>query len=635
MERIISIQQCPDCGKVISFANNESTVTQCILCGAVVRKKSNGELYTKPHWLVSKSNDSIKPGTTGMFEGKKFTVLGRIRAWFGESVFNYWTIAFPDDSIALLGEAYGIYGIFKKLNQSYISFQQLEGARAGVIKEIVNNEPFLLERKTRCEKWELEGESSIAHEYEKFEVFDLSSFSGNHLSIFFFTREHIVLYGVKYIDYSELALQNLRTVTHSAKEIECTNCHHTIVIKTYPYAQSCVCAHCHTGYGMQNGTDFAKRSIYTPKEAVRLPLGSKGMLKGISYEVIGYAEKEELNAFHSQWREYTLYNPNEGFAFLSEYDGHWIYVKESCNAPVLRNKDTKTISFNKEPFQLFNGYSYKIIGAAGEFPHNAFNNNNTTVREYISPPEMWIQEKDGKDSIIWFLGKHVNPSEISNVFDPCDALPVQNGVGAIQPKGYISTYKIVAATVMGIFALILLHLLIGAQSREKMLLNKRYDFADSTNNISIVTEKFHLDKYYANLLFKLSAPVDNSWVSANATLVNADNGKEYSIEKGVEFYHGYTEGEYWSEGLKDEEAYLTNIPEGNYFLQVAGLREADNMGSAKNMYLEVLYDVPSHRNLFFAILLLLIWPIAKIYTVGNTELRRWENSPYSKFNNER
>lgn len=635
MERLTSIQQCPDCGKVISFASSESTVTQCILCGAVVRKKSNGEIYTKPHWLINKSNDVIQPGATGMFEGKKFTVLGRIRAWFEESVFNYWTIEFSDNSIALLGEAYGIYGIYKKLNQSYISFQQLEDARAGTIKEVANNESFLLEENARCEKWELEGESSIAHEYEKFRVFELSSFSGNHVSIFFFTREHIVFYGVKYISFSELALQNLRNVTNSsAKVIECTNCKNIISIKTYPYAQSCVCSHCNNAYSMQNGSDFSKRKVYKPQGTAYLPLGSKGILKGISYEVIGYAEKEELNAFHSQWREYTLYNTNEGFAFLSEYDGHWIYVKETCDAPVLRNKDAKTISFDKEPFQLFNGYSYKVIGAAGEFPYNAFDNSNTIVKEYISPPEMWIQEKDGKDSIIWFLGKHLNPSEISNAFDPCYALPSQNGVGAIQPKGYISTYKIVAATVAGIFALILLHLLIGSQSKEKMLLNKGYDFTDSTDNISIVTEKFHLDKYYANLLFKLSASLDNSWVSASATLVNADNGKEYSIEKGVEFYHGYSEGEHWSEGSMDEEAYLTSIPKGNYFLQVTGLREANNMRSAKKMYLEVLYDVPSHRNLFFAILLLLIWPIAKIYIVGNTENMRWENSPYSKFNNE-
>jgi hypothetical protein len=58
--------------------------------------------------------------------------------------------------------------------------------------------------------------------------------------------------------------------------------------------------------------------------------------------VIGYVKKEEDNIYHSKWREYTLYNPQQGYAFLSEYEGNWIFIRENCNSPVLLNQNEKS-----------------------------------------------------------------------------------------------------------------------------------------------------------------------------------------------------------------------------------------------------------------------------------------------------
>ena len=54
----------------------------------------------------------------------------------------------------------------------------------------------------------------------------------------------------------------------------------------------------------------------------------------------------------------------------------------------------------------------------------------------------------------------------------------------------------------------------------------------------------------SNLQFEpqvtIVAEVLDSWFSADITLVNEGTGKEYSLEKGVEYYSGYSDGEFWS-----------------------------------------------------------------------------------------
>ncbi len=56
-----------------------------------------------------------------------------------------------------------------------------------------------------------------------------------------------------------------------------------------------------------------------------IPIGTKGKVDNIVYEVMGFVVKQEMKYKYS-WREYLLFNPYKGYAFLSEYDGHWNFI---------------------------------------------------------------------------------------------------------------------------------------------------------------------------------------------------------------------------------------------------------------------------------------------------------------------
>src|SRR4051812_48179866 len=110
-----TILQCPGCSRLLNFASDQTTMITCDSCTAVV-KRTNGILPLEPRLIVLHNTEIIQPGTTGLWENQSFSVLGRFRAWFEESLFNYWTIQFSNRQIAWLGEGYGIYSILKPVS---------------------------------------------------------------------------------------------------------------------------------------------------------------------------------------------------------------------------------------------------------------------------------------------------------------------------------------------------------------------------------------------------------------------------------------------------------------------------------------------------------------------------------------
>ena len=632
----VFIQQCPECSHLLSFTASHTNIIVCQSCRSTINRNKDGSLVSKPQLTILNNAGIIQPGTTGKWEKKEFTVLGRFRAWFEESVFNYWTIVFSNGDHAWLGEGYGIYSILTdyptapKLTSSDFQVDSI-----GKLRSMDSSERYILEKKYKSTRWEVEGELYIPdNTVSSFRILEFSNAKGRNLTYFEFGKENIDAFEVAYMNFTDLELKGLRPYENVGKTFTCINCSQEVRVKTYPYAQSCACSSCGMQYALNEIGDFKKEKKTKTSETVYIAITSSGKINDIDYEVIGYVQKQEENIYKSKWREYTLYNPQEGYAFLSEYEGNWIYIRENCDSPVLLNQNEKSFEINNEPFVIFNSYNYNIVNAQGEFPYNIFDNEKAKAREFISPPEIWIQERDSKEGITWFFGKHISAKEVKNAF-PLAAMPYKTGVGAVQPVGYINKTKMFIVAVIGFLFLLLIHSFISENKQKRILLNQTYLFYDTSNFISTVTEKYILDKKSSNIELKIQAPVRNSWFELSATLVNAVTGKEYSLEKGVEYYYGYSGGESWSEGSTKARAYFTRIPAGTYFLQLDAARESGyNAASMPEFYLTITYDVTNNRNLWWSLFLFLGLIAGKYILINYKETARWSNSPYSTYGDE-
>lgn len=578
------------------------------------------------------STEILQIGTTGFYETKSFKIVGRIRTWFEESVFNYWTVQFADNSKAVLSEGYGLYAILlsRKIETSNGSPDKVNHLEPGDIKKWKG--AFQVQKNDKSIMCEKEGELFVDFIPYSARIIDFSSPYGKQIVVFEFNNEHFLAYDAHEVEFNKLELANLRSFRFEEKKVPCKNCNNTIIVLTFPYAQSCACPHCRAFYATDSGINFRQVAKATSSAVPDIALRSKGNIKGIDYEVIGFAIKQETNIYAAQWREYTLYNSAEGYAFLSEFNGHWIYIRERLNSPTLTNRLHDNFTFDGESFQLYNSYNYEIINATGEFPYNIFDNENTYAREFISPPEVWIEEKNAREGIIWYHGEYIHKSDIVAGFSP-DNIPPQSGIGSIQPTGYVSINNLVLAFLIGLVILSAIHLLITSSAEETTIVDQTFEFAQNQQTISYVTPKLNLDKGSSNMKFEIAAPVSNSWFELNATLVNVETGTEYSLQQGVEYYSGYSDGESWSEGSQSESAWLTSIPKGNYYLQISGTKEKGIfIEGIQQFTLIVKYDVPMRSNLLYAFLFLLIWPVGRFLLDNyHYEKLRWADSPHSPY----
>lgn len=548
--------------------------------------------------------------------------------WFEESYYSYWSIVFNDGLVGMLAEGYGLYAILIEENNPVLQNSKLANPSTG---QVLINTDYQFQKKNTCLNWEVEGELLLQHWSTRFEVKEYSSKSGDFFSVFEWNDRSTNIYRSNPTSYDDLKLANTTAKNPYGKRVKCTQCSTEIVIDTYPLAHSCTCNECGSFFSFENNKLINKGNNKNNAFTTIIPIGATGNIKDIDYRVVGYTKKQEQNAYKAKWKEYVLFNPIYGFAFLSEYDGHWIYVKETSAAPVILNENTKDFEFNKESFYLYNSYSYSLVEARGEFPYNAFDNRNTMVKEYISPPEIWIREKDSKEGIVWFLGEHINGSTIQKAFSVKSTMPYKRGIGAVQPTGYISILKLITMSTIGILGLLLVFMMLLNSKKNQVILQGTYNFSDSSVKVRVVTEKFQLSKWRSNMKFDISAPVSNSWFQLSATLVNVETGKEYSLEQGVEYYYGYSDGEGWTEGSTNETAYITNIPAGKYFLQMEGAREINAVAKLSSFSTKVVYDAPSYRNLWIAIIMLLLWPTFNYIRNRYTEKSRWQDSPFSTY----
>ncbi|MBN9298812.1 MAG: DUF4178 domain-containing protein [Filimonas sp.] len=625
--RATGLYACPDCGKTITYRNNETRLNVCT-CGTIVNRLESDDLVKKYYYLIQEHTDLIQVGTTGKYDGRKFEVLGRFRMWFEDSAYNYWTIVFEDNSLAYLAEGYGLYAILRRTTFLPVKTAALLALKAGDSIQLKTQAPdYLLQRKDFCKRLDVQGEIWMPECNDQISLFELASITGFRAAIFEFLPGYLAGYDVAYTSFDDLHLAHINEEPLQGKDFNCPKCKEAIRVKTFPYAQSCGCVKCGTRFSLVNTTTFqTSGKDKNNKNDLDIPLGVTGKIKGIEYEVIGYALKKDPEGY--LWKEYTLHNKREGYAFLSEFNGNWIYVREKGEAPVLSDLQTNDFTYGKEPFKLYNRYSISLVDVAGEFPYNIFDAVETKSAEFISPPEVWIYEKT-KGNICWFLGEHITPKDVEKAYP--FPLPYKNGTGMVEPTGYVNPNTLISITIVAVLIMIAVHLGINMTHDPKTIVNSSYQLTDTTTASSFVTEPFTLTKWRSNLEFEISADVDNSWFEMSASLVNAKTNEEFSLEQGVEYYHGYEDGETWSEGGRVERAYLSSIPAGTYFLRIEGSRDTNPMNKISSFFVTITNDVAMDRNLLIFIIPLLIWPAFKLFRMNQSERSRWSNSNFSPF----
>lgn len=413
----------------------------------------------------------------------------------------------------------------------------------------------------------------------------------------------------------------------------CPNCKKTWKLLIQAQAISRVCPHCNTHFVLRGKNRYESKNVLNGSERKNhLPLGKKGVLNGISYEVCGFAIKNEKGSSGYFWREYQLFNPEYGYATLSEYDGHWGLFEELNEFPRIKvTAQTKEVLYDEKFFSLYSRYKANVKKAEGEFPYD-LSDDGTKIFEFISPPYTLVNEVS-EDSSNWYLGEYLEKSEIEKAFD-VTGLPQRVGVGAAQT--FYGDFKAKEITVVSAIAVLLaaiIQFIFSGMAAENVVFSHTYYRSEMDTSKTIRSGSFTIPNDQKALELILFSPLNNNWLDVDAELINEETGERFEALKSLEFYSGYDEG-YWTEGEKEGSVVLSSVPKGRYhfnfypdFGSAVGLIEMDKFT------VEVKSDVPLFSNLmwllFFAVILPIIAHIREYYI----EYNRWSNSDFSPYYN--
>jgi hypothetical protein len=359
-----------------------------------------------------------------------------------------------------------------------------------------------------------------------------------------------------------------------------------------------------------------------------IPLGTKGILFGNEYIVRGIIRKKETGSNKYFWTEYILYNPQIGYATLSQFNGHWNLLIQVDQYPRKLSLNVRQFTFQENHYLVYNKYNTKIENAEGEFYYDILKDEDAKIKEYISPPFILIEDRH-HDEIKWHKGEYCSPNDIKSAFK-LESVSDRIGIGATQTmKVGIRSSLLISSGIVFAIILILVQITLASIAKNEVVFQKTFYDSELTKEKLIKSSSFELKGGTSASEIFVFSPLSNNWLDVDIELINEITGERFEAIKSLEFYSGVDDGMSWTEGDQKESVVLSAVPDGRYYMLVYPDWGTNLSGLPNPSFtVEVRRDVAIWSNLFWTILLVSIYPIAIYFLEKNFESRRWMESDY-------
>ncbi len=415
-------------------------------------------------------------------------------------------------------------------------------------------------------------------------------------------------------------------MTVKARSLNCHNCGGPVELRGFAHTLSVVCPQCLSVIDASN-PEFQILQTFHGKQRVqpKIPLGSRGKIGNTLYEIIGFQQRGVTSdGDFFAWDEYLLFNPYQGFRYLTEYQGHWNFVRVLHALPEESRAGAKmAVRLEGRTFLHFDAMTAKTAFVLGEFPWQVRVGDSAECKDYISPPLMLSSESTGGE-ITWSRAEYTDGGQIWQAFKLPGSPPAPSGVFANQPSPYKGKVGSAWRTWLWLnVALLALVLYFSVTSAGHEVFQQRYAFSPvRTADASFVTAPFQLTGRESNVEVAIKTDLNNSWAYFNFALINEETGQAFDFAREVSYYHD-SDG---SEGSPSNSVIIPSVPSGKYYLRVEP--EMDRGASSMSYQLIVRRNVPNNTFFWLAAVALLIPAIVQTIRVAGFESRRWRESDY-------
>jgi hypothetical protein len=414
--------------------------------------------------------------------------------------------------------------------------------------------------------------------------------------------------------------------------LACLQCKKEIKLITHQRAASFCCEACGSYSVYDKQKELKSNYSFIKAKDIAFKIGTVFKIDGLKFVLINYLIKEETS-YKTNWIEYTLFHPVEGYWTLSESDGHYNLMKPYryylSNFGSVRSIKVE----DKGNFQLYSKYKFKIKHAAGEFFSDIRDKELPACGDFVAPPHILSYEKTS-DEFYWYLGEYTEAKTVKSWITEDLSFPTAEGIAPNQPFSlnfnHTSLIRITVASVVLLF--IIQAILSTLITDPKEVSRQTYYHNDPGSQRTFVSEPFEITANNSAADFDIVSNLSNNWLETDFTLVNETTGDQYYFSGALEYYAGYTDGETWSEGSNQSTLTVSRLTKGKYHYNV--LVTNDITKPFGYLSVSVIQNVPLTSNFIIVLLCLILFPVYIYFRRKRFDRKQWQNSDYSPYNNE-
>ena len=622
---------CPSCGAPVTFRSAASIYAVCAFCRSTLLRSGEDLQNLGRMADLLEDHSPIQIGSEGVFRGEQFGVVGRIQLKHASGLWNEWHILFDSGRSGWLSEAGGEYVVsaLTAVKEPLPAFSELAPEMpltiGGKVFQVTDLEA------ARC----IAGQGELPFKVDAGYDVNTADLRGNErfVTLDYSETPPLVFIG-QAVTFDALKLANLREVHALSSggetqiQVRAFNCPHCAAPLTIhsEAIESIGCASCGSIIGIYNeNIQLLARAAQALRETPWLPLGSQGTLHGIAWEAIGFLRRQTTSeGVNYPWAEYLLFNATQGFAWLTEYQGHWNFVRTLSNPPSV-SRGQKVFKRNGQEFKLFSSAQAEVTYVVGEFYWRVTVGETAMVDDYICPPLMLSREVTEKEAT-WSQGEYLDAAELRTAFKIAAPALKQVGVYANQPNPRVERHRLICRQFWKMaLAASALQVLFYFLFASHLVLKQQIVYSPQAADAPQTTQEFALNSSARSLLVRHSTDVDNNWLSLSTTLIEKNTGEAHQGVQEISHYKGVDDGESWSEGSKSDEIVFKDIPPGHYYLSIEAELGPDKREAVVDS-VEVVRNPVGWSNYVLLLIFLAIFPLFSRWRRNSFETQRWSES---------
>ena len=417
---------CPNCGAPVEFASSASPIAVCSFCRSTLARDGQSLRRIGQSAELFDDHSPLQLGVDGRWQGAAFTLVGRLQMQYAEGRWNEWHALFDSGKSAWLSEDNGRY-VMAFDAATPPNLPRLDDLRPGLAFTI-DGRSWQVASVTMARTAAAQGELPFAPKLDgEYNIVDLRNAQDEvaTLDLADPARPHwSVGRGAALEDLALTGLLEASEKTLTARGLTCPSCGTALEIKLAT-TQAIVCHQCQAVVDVSQGVggDLAHYAQDTPRAGggePQLPLGATASLAlggpPKPWQVVGYAERceiaEEADDESVFWREYLLYNRNEGFAFLVDSEDGWSWAVPLTGAP---QTSGDTAQWRGDSYRKLYAYSGQITYVLGEFYWKLERGQRTANIDYAAGAKRLNREQAGTE-VTWSAGQTMDATVIAAAF---------------------------------------------------------------------------------------------------------------------------------------------------------------------------------------------------------------------------